>query len=606
MNATTRNTANRRQAPGATNEFHQVRVQEKQFDFTPASKARAPQPTAEANASSFFVSSLQASAAEKLAKNFAKMPEIDLLRDEDPELYRMIIARLPVDESELPLTSSVPRITDEGYWKRCCEARWSSGQLSKLSKERLLGKQYGWKRLYLENVLSDFLMSLRCSVSTLPAKAPLQQAAASALHHAEQPPGKVTEFKVDTNIALVDNNVEPLTFVISDDVAKKLETLCSICRDYVQNVDLPCQYTHLNLYEHLFSKSPGIRKFRLTYNVSNAGIGYDKGMVGFTESDAQSVRFLLRKHPTLDTLRLPSNNLTDEYTKAICAGMVDNCTLRVLDLSHNALSDSAADSLSVLLSLPDCGLEELYLDDNCIGDAGTSALAEALEINKGLRILSLNENKIPDADGVCSLIRLLPKMPTLTELGLAHNRLGPQAVEALARSLPALSKLTSLNLAGNRLLGGPTKPLEKPRKPVSPTKVVEKREADEETPQQQPSADGESPEPSAMDRPPSSQAETAVVEPDEAKHMDEEEEEEVVVKSQNGDKLIKAITKNTSLMALDVRECNLSNSEERTIAQLIRKRGHDLRFQQLRQREAANRADIQRAVEDKVTRTHGM
>lgn len=454
-------------------------------------------------APSYFVPSLQALCADNLAANFITTPEIDALQGEDSELYEMIVERLPVavlptEEAKwagaaaaaanqaaktptpveasassstfLPLNVAVPRVMGEAYWKRCCLARWSAGQLSKFTGggKPLLEKQYGWKRLFLEQMLNSFLMSLRSGSPSgdegghlQPTKRPVgggQSGNPQGRTHTLGAPsflfsssgGRGGETG-DGDAQRLDGGFHPSQ--LSEEDARALSELCAMCRDYVHTVELPCQYTHLDWYDHLFSKLPGILSFRLSYGTVSVGIGYDKAMLGFTDQDAESIRFLLSRYTSLEALRLPQNSLNSPRVMMMSAGLVGNTRLRVLDLSRNAIDDTAiTEGVALLLCQPEFPLEELNLNDNKITSVGAKALAEALAVNHTLTVLNVGQNRIGDADGGAELVRALGQNPQspLRELRVDCNLLAGETVAALRDVLPELHTLAALNLAGNR------------------------------------------------------------------------------------------------------------------------------------------------------------
>eukprot|EP00796_Vickermania_ingenoplastis_P011097 gene11097-7724_t len=415
-----------------TNDFHQVRLSEYRRDhaITEQSAAEDQVPV------SYFVPTLQSICADLLAKNFNTMPDIDVLKTEHPKLFEMIVSRVPTEEEAVPLSVSVPRIEDETYWKRACEARWSLGQISKFAKERLVGKETGWKELFLEHSLCDYLLSLRSGYGQAHGGASELRAARGA------------------EVQLRDDDDDNVDVGISEEEANQLAQLCQICKDYVHRIDLPCQYSHIKLYDHLFSKLPEVYELRLSYGSSNAGIGFHRRMIGFSDDDARAISSLLARYHNLQSLRLPSNRLSTLQVNCICSTLVENRNLRVLDLSNNALNDEAIQTVAIIISQAELPMEELYLQNNNIRGAGALALAEALEMNKSLRILQLQQNRIPDSEGGPELLNALGVHPSLAELHLGSNCIGPKCVEALHDVLPKLTALTVLNVSGNRHLGG--------------------------------------------------------------------------------------------------------------------------------------------------------
>ncbi|GET87651.1 hypothetical protein, conserved [Leishmania tarentolae] len=440
----------------AESEFHQMRMQEqlrnhaiKDFDAT--EQQVAP---------SYFVASLQELCAQRLADSFAECVEVDALQEENPDLYAMVLERLPTHpDTMLPLRITVPRIIDEKYWQRCCKARWPLGQLSRMTRgQKLLEKEYGWKRLFLEQVLSDFLMALGSGNN-------VRDGDGSLL-----PPGVMTTVTGETLNALQNGipslastvatctsqeaDVNRFDLSLDDDAISALRELCVICRDYVRTIDLPCQLVHFRPYEHLFAHMPDILSFRLTFGVLNHGLRVSvTEMIGFRDEDAQLIQQLLRSYTALESLRLPQNRLENRHVQMISAGLASSTTLRVLDFSQNSLTDAAVvEAISLLLCRPDFSLEELYLADNQLADAAAAALAEALRFNKTLRVLHLQQNCIGDATGGALLVHSLAVHPTLADVNLGNNRLGPSTVEALSEVLPQLTQLRVLCLSGNSQL----------------------------------------------------------------------------------------------------------------------------------------------------------
>ncbi|RNF13177.1 leucine-rich protein [Trypanosoma conorhini] len=384
-------------------EFHLVRVQERQRDGEALVSALSPEERRRRQAQeSYFVPKLAALCAEVIAANFSALPEADGLCEEHPKLYDDVVARLPTD---LPLTVSVPRVRADDYWRRCCEARWSFGQLSERSCGKLVPpKREGWKQFYLERVLGDFLTALRSPEMT-----------AAEL--------------------------------------EDLESLCLVCRGYVYALDLACQVTRFPLYERLLSRLPHLEDIRLTIGVNSVGTGFEWGMMGFDEADALNVRRALMKYAPLRYLRLPNNRLNSSLLKAILGGLVHNTSIAVLDFSSNRIDDEGARQLALLLCKADLPLEELYLHDNQIRSDGAVALGEALTMNKTLRVLNLRLNRIPDEAGGVAVVNGLAAHPALEVLDLAHNVLGDATARALAEALPSQKSLRSLNIAGNKALG---------------------------------------------------------------------------------------------------------------------------------------------------------
>ena len=96
----------------------------------------------------------------------------------------------------------------------------------------------------------------------------------------------------------------------------------------------------------------------------------------------------------LKTLWLNNNNIGDMGTTTLAIILARLPTLEKLYITKNNIGDYGASQLAHALMEPTCQLKELWLCNNQIGDEGAKALAEALEKNKKLEVLRLNQNKI--------------------------------------------------------------------------------------------------------------------------------------------------------------------------------------------------------------------
>merc|ERR1712056_129613 len=92
---------------------------------------------------------------------------------------------------------------------------------------------------------------------------------------------------------------------------------------------------------------------------------------------------------------LGKHKMRDEGVRQLVSFLLENKTLRVLDLRCNELGADGAKHLGVLLS-SDCQLSHLNLSSNRIGEKsnvdGMKAVASALLNNRMLRHLDLNNN----------------------------------------------------------------------------------------------------------------------------------------------------------------------------------------------------------------------
>ncbi|EPY37809.1 hypothetical protein AGDE_06125 [Angomonas deanei] len=428
MNATMR--GKKLATAATTNEFHKVRLHE-------YNRESAAQGSSENQGDiSYFVPTLQSLCIQLLADNFDRTPAIDELREDAPELYERIMEKLPTGDDKIPLQTAVSRISSEQYWKRCCEARWSEGQLNKFvgTEGSVRDKTFGWKRLYLEHLLADFLLTL----------SPTPTAPEGAKSDWMQ---KIPCFAA-SNSASATKYTGPASFITESD-QRKLAELCGIGRDYIHTIELPLQVVHLNLYPNLFSRIPGLLNFSLTYTSVN---GMSSGL---QDEDAASLSEVLTKYNALQVLRLPNNRIQFEHLYRLVQAAVVTNTLQVLDLSRNALDDRSVQALAYLLIQPQVSLVELNLNDNSCGREGAKSLVDALQSNKTLRVLRLQQNRLsdfPSDSGYPTLVAAAASHASLVELHLSYNALGLTTLQSLPAALSVSGALRAVTLTGNPLV----------------------------------------------------------------------------------------------------------------------------------------------------------
>ena len=113
-------------------------------------------------------------------------------------------------------------------------------------------------------------------------------------------------------------------------------------------------------------------------------------------------------------LDLNFNNIGEEGAKYIGEALLENTTLKKLNLLGNNIGDEGANYIGEAL-LKNTTLKELNLLDNNIGGEGAKYIGDALLKNTTLKVLSLRYNNIAEK-GVKRLISCLEKNYSLVEL----------------------------------------------------------------------------------------------------------------------------------------------------------------------------------------------
>eukprot|EP00958_Prasinococcus_capsulatus_P024853 scaffold3973_cov198-Prasinococcus_capsulatus_cf.AAC.2 len=165
----------------------------------------------------------------------------------------------------------------------------------------------------------------------------------------------------------------------------------------------------------------------------------------------------LRECTALEELDLDSNRIGEAGARALAEALPHGMatTLRVLKLRNNGLFSTGlgdAGLAALAPALRECtALEELDLDSNRIGEAGTRALAEAFpqRMASTLRVIKLSNVNI----GAAAFRLLAPKLSqcsVVEELDLSGNKMQKAGMLAVAESLAGVAgSLRVLKLGSN-------------------------------------------------------------------------------------------------------------------------------------------------------------
>jgi Ran GTPase-activating protein (RanGAP) involved in mRNA processing and transport len=163
-----------------------------------------------------------------------------------------------------------------------------------------------------------------------------------------------------------------------------------------------------------------------------------------------------KKNPTLTSLDLSDNLISEDGVVEIAHALEICRTLRSLNLAKNKLSPSNVSGLSEagLRALGQAlgknpALESLDLSHNSIDTSGAVHLALGMKTNTNLQSLDLSNNSQIGDEGAKAFGELLHLNRSLMRLNLSHSGMGDQGVEAIAQALELNTSLQILNLAGN-------------------------------------------------------------------------------------------------------------------------------------------------------------
>ena len=169
----------------------------------------------------------------------------------------------------------------------------------------------------------------------------------------------------------------------------------------------------------------------------------------------KNISLELLKNTSLRVLDVSCNAIKSQGASALATAL-KNATesgLRTIDVSGNNLGPGGMKPFIDLLSV-DRRLEGLFACRNDIGEEGARLLHEALLVNYTLKDLRLEGNNIGDCGTVMLAESLADDEHTtsaLEKLALGYNNIGLQGAQSLSNLLQTNATLRHLDLTGNKI-----------------------------------------------------------------------------------------------------------------------------------------------------------
>ncbi|XP_053488481.1 protein phosphatase 1 regulatory subunit 37 [Ictalurus furcatus] len=162
----------------------------------------------------------------------------------------------------------------------------------------------------------------------------------------------------------------------------------------------------------------------------------------------------LKKNIALQELYLCDNELSSFHDSMQLGELLKyNRTLRTLDLSNNAISDSGLEELCDGLRVQKAGLRTLVLHNNQITHRGMTHLGSVLPLLRTLETLDLSANDLKDR-GMHTLKEALISNRSVTRLSLASVGITSEGAVVLAEFLAESRFLQTLDVRKNLVLTG--------------------------------------------------------------------------------------------------------------------------------------------------------
>ncbi|XP_036438696.1 LOW QUALITY PROTEIN: dynein regulatory complex subunit 5 [Colossoma macropomum] len=346
---------------------------------------------------------------QHIVKHFEERPILDELL---PDQKAFVLEKLP---QSLPLSVTANLISEECYWKRCCEGRWAVSDVSEYG--------HSWKRMFferhLENIIELFIPDVTDPKAVLDV-VPFCQ-------------NYVRRLKISQLLPPIK---EPPKF--DEDDASDSASDVGNDRPSMDHFD----------FRILLDKLTNLEELQLVYGVKGCGMNFEWNLFEFTFRDCEFLAKALKSCKSLKVLRINQSKVDDEKCRTLVSYLLDHPSLLELDLSHNLIGDRGARAIGKLLNRS--RLEWLDIYDNQIQGSGAQALAHALSKNTSLLYFNLRLNRLGDEGGQ-AVAQALLKNSTLQNLNLGANELTEPTATALSHALVQNSTLRSLNLSCNRL-----------------------------------------------------------------------------------------------------------------------------------------------------------
>lgn len=149
----------------------------------------------------------------------------------------------------------------------------------------------------------------------------------------------------------------------------------------------------------------------------------------FGEEGADSLARALLNAPLLETLIINDTIIGDSGASSICKVLMTGApNLSVLNISGNEIGLQGANGIAKLLSSG--RLRELHADDNELGNAGATALAEGISRHSHLRVLGLNNCEI-GGPGALSIAKAISSLKDVKCVNLDSNTISTSQLEKI-------------------------------------------------------------------------------------------------------------------------------------------------------------------------------
>ncbi|XP_065224336.1 dynein regulatory complex subunit 5 [Planococcus citri] len=205
---------------------------------------------------------------------------------------------------------------------------------------------------------------------------------------------------------------------------------------------------HIDM-KFILSSLSNLRDFSIACGVKNCDIEFSKNLYELTENDCTSIGIGLQWTIRLQNYKMHRCYLNPIKLHSLLTNWELLSCLQVVDFMSCGLDDECISILSeFLIKLP--SLEQLSLVNNKIGPNGAVSLASSLGYYRSLKVLNLRLNFILD-DGGIAIFKAISKHSCVEKLILEGCELGIRTIDSLCDLIVVNSHILEIDLSVNHL-----------------------------------------------------------------------------------------------------------------------------------------------------------
>jgi len=165
-----------------------------------------------------------------------------------------------------------------------------------------------------------------------------------------------------------------------------------------------------------------------------------------TDEAVDRLKTIIVNNPRLQELRLNNVSLKSDGLVIICQSIAKLNNLKVLSLTDNMISETAAPALANVI-VNNTGIEKLYLDNNYLGTDGIACVINTLIELVHLKVLRFKNNKFQCVKVTEKLCRAISNNPCLENICFDGNQLCFTGMKELANVFTHKAQLKVLGVS---------------------------------------------------------------------------------------------------------------------------------------------------------------